>query len=179
MYDPFAIEFIIRNKLLNVQDGYTYVDHKMNPPRTFSIDYDKTIFRFFEDKDKTINKSRFIIGAKPIEAFGTIFFSRYEAYYSAVYYPTFKKFFSYCLDEEIIFNIVEHKLKKNVKDPNGNEPIWQNILVKYFWDEDITEDELESINDIDFQYSKDAFYLIPFLIFCLEKDIDKVLGVTI
>ena len=38
---------------------------------------------------------------------------------------------------------------------------------------------VQSINDIDFEYSKDAFYLIPLLIFCLEKDIDKVLGVTI
>ena len=179
IYDPYMIEFLIRNEIMDNGEDYVFVNHQIPTQKTFAIDYDKTIFRFFEDKDKTINKSRFIIGAKPIEAFGTIFFSRYEAYYAAVYYPTFKKFFSYCLDEEIIFNIVEHKLKKNVKDPNGNEPIWQNILVKYFWDEDITEDELESINDIDFQYSKDAFYLIPFLIFCLEKDIDKVLGVTI
>ena len=179
IYDPYLIEFLRRNDVLAHGDVFIHVTHQLPTQKTFSIDYDKTIFRYFEEKDKNLNRSRFIIGAKPIEAYGTIFHSRFEPYYSAVYYPTFKKFFSYCLDEEIVFNIVEHKLIKDVKDPNGNTPIWQNILTKYFWDEDITDEELNSINDIDFQYSKDAFYLIPLLIFCLEKFIDKVLGVTL
>ena len=48
MYDPFAIEFIIRNKILSSIDDFIFVNHQTEIPTTFSIDYDKSIFRAFE-----------------------------------------------------------------------------------------------------------------------------------
>ena len=52
-YDPFMIEFLLRNKILNNsgQRDYIYIDHKLKLNKTFSIDYNKTFFRSIETKD--------------------------------------------------------------------------------------------------------------------------------
>ena len=66
-------------------------------------------------------------------------------------------------------SIVDHKLQTE------SDYLWKNILIKYFYNEDITEEEVDSISKINFMEAKNAFYLIPLLIFCLEKAIEKVL----
>ena len=176
IYDSYMIEFLLRNDIMLHGEQYIHVMHQIPTQRTFSIDYDHTIFRYFEEKNSHILESRYIIGANLIQAYGTIFDTRYDDYYSAVYYKTPKKFYSYCLREDIIYAIENHELVEDVRDPNGNSPIWKNIIIKYFYDEPITEDEVKAISEMDFEYSKDAFYLIPIMIFCLEQAIDSIIN---
>ena len=169
IYDPYLIEFLMRNDILANGEEYIHVEHRIPTQKTFGIDYDATIFRFFEEKDKDLLRSRYIVGAKDIIAYSTIFASRYETYFQAVYFLLMQ------LNELLQLN---HELVEDIRDPNGNSPIWQNIIIKYFYDEDITEDELKSIKEMDFEFSKDAFYLIPIMIFCLEKAIEKLINPT-
>ena len=171
IYDPFMIEFLIRNKILeNDSDSYVYVTHQIPIINTFSIEYNKTFFRMFEKKDKEnlLSSSR-DTSFDIIKSFGTTFSSRYETYFKA----TYEKMPGYnicCLPDDLVIKIIENDIEKE-----DSKLLWQNIIVKYFYDNDITIEELNSIDDIDFTASKDAFYIIPLLIFCLEKFIENAL----
>ena len=65
---------------------------------------------------------------------------------------------------------------EDVKDLNNPTPLWINILIKHFSGESITTEEIESVNDIHYDTSMQAFYLIPLLILCLENAIEKALN---
>ena len=48
-YDPYMIEFMIRNGILaNGDESYIHIAHQIPITKTFSLDYDKTFFRVFE-----------------------------------------------------------------------------------------------------------------------------------
>ena len=51
VYDPYLIEFIIRNKIMTGSTRYIHVDQQIFLPATFGVDYDRTIFSALEDRD--------------------------------------------------------------------------------------------------------------------------------
>jgi hypothetical protein len=175
VYDPYMIEFLIRNKVLdNGEDSYVYVCHQIPTKRTFSIDYDQTFFRALELNDiEKLSVSKRYTNIDDIKAFGTIFATRYETYFQADYVikPGYN---TACLDDDILENILDKKIIKYDQESDNNE-LWKNIIIKYFLKETYTDDEVNSIDNIRFKESKDAFYLIPLLIYCLEQTIEKVL----
>ena len=65
---------------------------------------------------------------------------------------------------------------KSVEDLNEKDPLWINILIKHFSGEEFTEEEIESVKEIKYDSSLEAFYMIPLLILCLEKAIEKALN---
>lgn len=170
-YDPYLIEFLIRNKILaNGEDSYTHVDQKIFLPNTFGLDYDRTIFRVFErktpDKILTCDSSNYL---EKIISYATVFSARYEDYYRAVYGDRIRPGFNtVCVDQDLLYHIYEHQLYQDDK-------IYLNILVKYFYDDNLEYEEIKAIEDMKFTFTKDAFYLIPLIIFCLERFIEKVL----
>ena len=184
IYDPFLIEFLIRNKILdNGEDShYIHVCHMLEPKATFDIDYDDTFFRCFEKKqlDKLILSNRYA-ELSDIKAYGSIFAGRYETYYKLDYIPcsngTIGLHNLCALRDELIYQAMDHRLEKEVnEDINETKPeIWKNIIIKYFYDEPLTTAELDSLDGLRFEESVLAFYMIPLLIFCLEKYIEKTL----
>ena len=178
VYDPYMIEFLIRNKILsNGHDSFVYVDHKIPLVRTFEIDYDKTFFRAFEEKDlEKLSTSEYTIQLKDINAFGSIFHSRYEAYFQAKYVKPPTGYRGQCIPDEIMFRILDKKLIDNdIENLNVKIPKWINIFIKHFTGEIFTEEEIKSIEDFRFDTSMQAFYMIPLLILCLESAIEKAL----
>ena len=176
IYDPYMIEFLIRNKILsNGEDSYVYVDHKIPVHKTFSIEYDKTFFRMFEKKNKDgLMKSSHTTSIEEIDYYGSIFNGRYDAYWRTIGIAL-PGYTIHCLDDKLIYKIQDNDLEK-IDDSNDNpDMIWLNILIKYFNDENITEDEINALENIQFDQSTDAFYIIPLLIFCLEKYIENAL----
>jgi hypothetical protein len=175
VYDPFMIEFLIRNKVLdNGTDSYIYVAHQLKVPATFSIDYDKTFLRVFElnKKEKILTSNRFT-NVDEIKSYGTTFAVRYEDYFRANYHKL-PGYNTCCLDEDMIMRINDNNIIEDIEE--NKEILWQNIIIKYFnYDDKLTEEEINSIENIDFKRSKDAFYNIPILIFCLEKYIENTL----
>ena len=174
VYDPFMIEFLIRNKILdNSSEEFIHVTHQIPVVNTFSIDYDKTFYRAFEKKDsKRLLLSERYTNIDYIKGYGTTFATRYEDYFKATYVKM-PGYNTCCISDDIIENIISNRLVKENSD--GKNILWQNIIIKYFSGDELTDEELESINDIDFDYSKDAFYMIPILIFCLERTIEILL----
>jgi hypothetical protein len=70
-------------------------------------------------------------------------------------------------------HIIDHKLFTDL--PEDTDAIWRNIFVKYFYDEDLTDSEIESIDHIRFDNNIAMFYILPLLIFCLERYIERAL----
>ena len=178
IYDPYMIEFLFRNKILaDGEDSYIAVTHVIPVHQTFNIDYDRTFLRVFETKriDKLLSSDRNIL-PEFINQYGSIFESRYETYYKAKYVERQQPpYTTYCIGDDLLYDIQDHKLVP--EDDNELKPeLWKNILVKYFYDEDLTEDEIMSIENLKFEYAKNAYYIIPLLIFCLEKYMISVLN---
>lgn len=178
IYDPYMIEFLIRNKILdNGTDSYVYVCHQIDVVPTFTLDYDRTFFRAFElcSKEKLAVNER-SIKLEDIIAYGTTFAGRFENYYKAKYIKPLAGYSGTCLTDELYYGILDNNLIENEKNLERESPIWVNIIIKYFNGGNITDDEIKSVENIHFDDSMRAFYIIPLLIFCLENAIEKLLN---
>lgn len=177
VYDPYMIEFLIRNKILdNGEDSYICVEHQLFTPKTFSIDYDQTFFRAFETKDlKKLKTAEYTIQLEDIHSFGTTFASRFEAYFKAKYTKPPTGYKGECISADLLYAIEDGKLIEDVPDDTYYEPLWMNVLVKYFRDQDYTDEEVASVADIHVDTSMKMFYLIPLLILALEDCIENLL----
>ena len=51
MYDPCMIEFLIRNNILKRKRNFLHVTHQLEMNKTFSLEYDCSLFRSLEVKD--------------------------------------------------------------------------------------------------------------------------------
>lgn len=174
IYDPYMIEFLIRNKILdNGYDDYIHVCHQLPIPDTFSINYDKTFFRAFEKKSKKLlNTSNRASEVELIKSYGTIFDSRYESYFKLEY--TYRQYLDsgQPFSDEFVYQITDNQLVPENCDSNTQ---WKNIIIKYFNDEPITDKDLEAVENMPFERSVDAFYMIPLIIFCLEESIKTLI----
>jgi hypothetical protein len=170
-YDPFMIEFLYKNKLMDGDDEYIYIEHQIRLPNTFILDYDKTIFRFIETKDKnrldsiTINTIAHHINDKT-----SIFANRFEDYFSISYNVPIINFDRIpTLDPELITAIIQNTLFDS-----NNKKIY-NIIIKYFNNLDISSDDIIALENIDYSDTVSLFYTIPMVIYCIEYYIKNLL----
>ena len=125
---------------------------------------------------RQIRNYKYKVALTEIHYYGTIFDSRYEKYWKAEYFNLpmgHTNCIHECFDENIMDHIREHKLYEDY--PEDNDFIWKNVMVKYFYDEDLTDSEVEEIDNMRFDNNIAMFYIIPIMIFCLEKYIERVL----
>ena len=80
------------------------------------------------------------------------------------------------MSDDLLYRIYDHNLVEDSEDLNEETPLWLNIIVKYFYNEDFTDKEINSIEDIHYDTSVEMFYMIPLLILCLEDAIEKALN---
>lgn len=179
MYDPYAIEFILKNKLLyNTGEKYLHIEHVTKTPKTFGVSYNHSIFRTFELCNKSkLRKYSYRAQADYIEDPTSIFATRYEMYWRLTYDvilttpngPLNPRGIIPVMKEEDIDIIQANKKFKDKK--------YKNIIVKYFNGEDIVESDLETLDEIEVCYeSMEAFYSVLWLIFCLDYYTNKLLN---
>ena len=176
MYDPFAVEFMIRNKILTAADRYFHVQHQCQVPKTFSIDYNKSVFRVIELRDKNrLLKCNYRSQADYIEDLVGIFKTRYEMYWKLNY--------NVLLEENGPFNprgiipIMEQDLVDAImNNDTENVSCFNKIIVKYFNDEDVTVEDLEGLECIDLETAKTTFYTLLILIYILYFYTKKLLS---
>lgn len=179
MYDPFLIEFILRNKLLE-RDGkdFVYVEHKLPLDATFHIEYSKTFYYAFEKKDiKKLANSIYQSQADYIDSPMSIFSSWYGNYYEMNYKIYLNEINNFnpkpiipILEEELIERVLDNKKYDDKPD------LYKNIFIKFFNNEDIYNSDIECINYIDYGTNKDIFYHIILLIFCIDYYTRKLLS---
>ena len=180
-YDPYLIEFIIKNKILaNSGDRYDYIDHKTFPRSDFPIKYSKSLWRVIETKDK--NSINSCIVSSPgiyIDDPATIFSTRYENYFEMTYEnpdPVADRWSSRLslIPMQVIGHINEAQLFTN------DSPLAKyNLLIKYFNDMEINSHDMDPLQRINsYSNDKDTFYLIPIIIFILEYNIKKIMAMN-
>ena len=174
LYDPFMIEFLINNNILDNDGQYIYVCHQMRTPNIFPIVYNNTFFRCVELKDlERIRKYKYRGKAQYIKDIRSIFQTRQEDYFWVCYdccnlteavIPSFR--------DDLIYNI-----ENNIKYEECKYRIF-NIIIKYFWDEEITQEDIDAFDCIGYDSVIELFYTIPIIIFCLEYYINKSIATT-
>ena len=183
-YDPFMIEFLLRNKILNNsgQRDYVYIDHKLKLNKTFSIDYNKTFFRSVETKDIShLKRAKTKSTAEYINDIMSIFSKRPENYFCLNYFvPSYESVPTVysvhdvmnCFPDELVDNIIENKYF------DAEDKLFYNIIIKYFNNDDISLDDIKCLEYIDYLDNIDLFFAIPVLIYCIEYSIKKMMNAT-
>ncbi len=170
-YDPYMIEFIRKHKLVSIDDKYIHVAHQTYLPATFSLDYDRTFFRFVEHPDlNSKKKPRIYSQAEIINEYLSILCTRAEDYYKIEYIGNNSNPNLYIIknfDIDLIERIYENKLYDGYN--------YLNIIIKYFNDIKIESEDIYSIRDIDFEQNITLFYHIPIIIYILEHKIKSIL----
>lgn len=173
MYDPFVIEFLIRNKVLKFGDEYIFVNHATSTNKTFSMDYSKTFFYYLENptlKNPSISTNAV---ADLITDPNSLFATRIEYYYCVNYKDKdlIKTRFS-----TIDLDVLDH-IESNIKYEAGNPRELFNLWITYFNnDKDfITGDVIDLIMKQEYTDSLYNFYTLVITIFILEKYIDNLL----
>jgi hypothetical protein len=182
MYDPYAIEFIIKNNLLNGKgDSYMFIDHIKKPPVTFGVSYSRSCFRAFELCDKyKLRKYSYQAQANAITDPTTIFATRYDTYFELCYDiihepngPMNPRPIIPIMDE----GFVEKILEDSYYDPLVEEySSYLNIVIKFFNHHDISEKDLHFLDHIDFTPQESLFYNMIFVIYALDYYTNKLLN---
>lgn len=168
-YDPYLIEFIIRNDLLKGSTSYIFVQQQMYLPMTFPVDYARTIFHSIEQKDLSSH-----IGTST----GNLILCEQQlsllyAYPQDYYYMEYRRLLPglYPIN---IFN--DPGFTTKISDNEKTTSIMKNILIGYFNDESLSEDTLTELTHIDYCENRELFYMIPITIFCLEQYLVQMLS---
>lgn len=174
MYDPYMIEFLIRNKIMNYGDKYVFVDHATAVHKTFSMDYSRSFFRSLEDKDSDKISANFTATADMIRDPNSLFYTRLEYYYSinhASKDPIKSRL--QIFDPEVIFAI-----KKNEYFDMGNPKKYYNLWIAYFNSDNdwIKDNLLDSIKSIDYMDNLEHFYALAISIFIIERYINMLMS---
>lgn len=171
LYDPYLIEFMIRNKLFNLAgNNYFHVEQGVYTGDTFALEYDHTIF-----KDIEIKKSNMRLNSVypiPVDDPNSLFVDRLESYYklsNKVMYKDYDQPINW-LDMDLLDRVIENRSYED-----DNEYYYRNILIWYMNNNefDVTDKLINSIMDIEFNYTKELFYMIPIMVYILKSYVTK------
>lgn len=172
MYDPYLIEFLIRNKVLDCGGEYVYVDHAAYTGKTFEMDYLRTFFRYIEDPKNT-PKFSIIATAELIQDQNSLFSTRLQNYYQIKYIDNdmYKTRF-HILDPDVI-----GRIKSREKYSKYDDKVFYNIWIDYFNSEEkfMNDDCIKIIQQIDYMDNMQYFYSLPITIFMIENYIRNIL----
>lgn len=187
MYDPFAIEFMKRNKLMDPIQSKVFVTHMTELTQTFSIDYNRSIYRAFELKEKTALKVSAIQSqADFITDMGTIFHSMFDDYYMMTYHVIAADDIDdmYVAHKDLI-EIMGADLYNRIMNGEKYSDTslrFLNIIISHFNEDTIWYADLQ--RDIEFLPAatnhaltvEQTFYYLLFTIYCIDCEIRKLLS---
>lgn len=181
-YDPYMIEFCIRNKLLsNSGEKYDFLDHKTNVRPDFGIKYSKSIWKIIESRNKKeLPGCKQSSAAMFIDDPGTIFASRYEDYFELTYNNSDPVLESFAPSINIIDpQIIGHILENQLFDYDSKFGKY-NLLIKYFnYVNEITEQDIIPLDRIvETENNMENYFLIPMIIYVLEFYIKNLMAHT-
>lgn len=172
-YDPYMIEFLSRNDILNYKGSdYVYIGHQTPLDVLFPIKYRKTFFNALEDKDKNIRRYENKAMGKPIMNKMTTFYNRPETYFEITYESLTKEWGIIPTFFDELYDHIESNTLFTEND--GNFYIY-NVVIKYFNDGTINSVDLDLLKQFDFQNHHMLFYAIPAVIFCLNSKLDSLM----
>lgn len=165
IYDPYLIEFIIRNGLMNIGD-YLYISQAVHKPRTFNIEYDRTIFKDIEERNSQLSRvSNYPV---PVHDPNSLLLFRMEDYYELSI-----NLMKWCKDpinniDLHLFDRIEKNNPYNIEDPKL--PLYRNLIIRYLNGVDsVCEKALVSLEHLHYRETKDFFYELPILLYIIQQ----------
>lgn len=187
MYDPYLIEFMINNKILEGDDEYLYLCHQLSKDSTFSIKYRDTLFYAVENKsiDRLLKSKLSIVGniidhrKYPLSTMT----QRMEPYFKVDYIKGFQPLSETdALSSPWVSQTPQYVLFGNGLMENIHKRTYSgdmtDIIVSYFNDDPITDKMLEHISSSNYEHSVALFYNMPIIIFILEHYCRKLISNT-
>lgn len=169
-YDPYMIEFIISNNImtdLTDKSNYIYICHQTPLDKSFSLKYMKTLLYAAEKRDVRVDKYKISGYGKLINNSLLTFSNRYEDYYEICYDEYTSELIQEipCFKQEILDGIICAEPFKI-----SDDLILYNIIIKYFNNIDITQNDLDTLLSIlDNQNDIDLYYAIPLIIYGMRS----------
>ena len=146
------------------------MQHQYIVPTTFSIDYDRTFFKTIEDNDLNSHVGTYVSNLIRCEQRLSLLYQYPIDYYVADYRKLHSGFYFISIfDDPDFANIIKSNKMFNDKP-------MKNIIIKYFNNTDISLDDIALLKHIDYAPNKALFYLVPFVIFILKNQLEKLLG---
>lgn len=170
LYDPYLIEFMLRNNILSGSSEYIYVHHELPVARTFSIEYNQTYFRALETNTKTLFNNK-VCKADLIDDIYSLFVSVSDQYYKIEISEDRPSTFMFQTLDSLLINNVKNNEELDVQDPKS----YYNIITKYFNNKDINSNIIPILENIDFKPNPNLFYCIPMIIYIIENSIKNLM----
>lgn len=172
-YDPYMIEFLKGNRILDGDESYIYLVHQTKLSTLFPVKYNRSFFKCLEDKN--LDKLRYYEHRGTAEYISdplSIFQTRLENYFEIKHEVSDIDDYNIlpCFSDDLINAIEDNKLLK------CNDSIY-NIIIKYFNNGIIDQNDIDTLEFIDFSDNIMIFYAIPCIIFCIEKFIKSLMKV--
>ena len=170
MYDPYLIEFMIRNKLMAYGSDYVYVHHGASLPKTFGYDYTKTLYYVLEHPEEIDTRKIFTTAtAVGITDINSLMTTRQETYYQITYNDPNK---INARIEIFPIEVIERcKSGELYKDIDTVEKQAYNLMIAYFKkDYDYIKGNLiDMLRQMDYTDNIQYFYLIPINLFIIKS----------
>ena len=170
MYDPYLIEFMIRNKLMSYGSDYVYVHHGASLPKTFGYDYTKTLYYVLEHPEEIDTRKIFTTAtAVGITDINSLMTTRQETYYQITYNDPNK---INARIEIFPIEVIERcKSGELYKDTDTVEKQAYNLMIAYFKkDYDYIKGNLiDMLRQMDYTDNIQYFYLIPINLFIIKS----------
>ena len=170
VYDPYLIEFIIRNKIMTGSTRYIHVDQQIFLPATFGVDYDRTIFSALEDRDPYKHYCKFTGNLLLCTQKLSLLYAYPQDYYIMDYSHLNSKF-------HIIDIFDDPSFMDRVRNNELTTNVLKNIVINYLNGiNTIDETILSQLKHVDYMQTPELFYLIPLVIYCIEQVIMNMLS---
>jgi hypothetical protein len=168
LYDPYMIEFLMRNKILDGSEEYIYVHHEVPVPRDFDIEYMNTFFRGLEMKNINLFTNTPCV-ATLIEDQYSLFASVLEEYFMVSTTKNgIQKF-------QVLDAMLVSLIKENAHAEEYDNKAYYNIIINYMNGRDIGSEIVSELENIKFEPTPSLFYALPMIIFILENSVEKLL----
>ena len=168
VYDPYLIEFIIRNNVLKGSTEYIHVSQQISLPITFGVSYDKTFFSCLEEKDYNKHYFKCAGNLEICTQKLSLLYAYPEDYYCMEYDRLNTAF--HVID---IFN--DPEFMEKIRTLRYTNNVLKNIIIRYFNEINIDREIMDQLKHVDYIDNEELYYLIPFTIFCIEKMIDNMI----
>lgn len=168
IYDPYMIEFLMRNDILSGSSEYVYINHEVPVPRTFVIEYNKTYFRALETNTLDLFNNNKCV-APVIQNQYSLFATVQDDYYMVDYNKKGLEEFQ-TLDSELV-----SRVKENNEYEVSDSKSFYNIIIKYFNKSKLGSNIIPLIEGMDFTTSYNLFYTIPMIIYIIENSIKNLM----
>jgi hypothetical protein len=170
-YDSFLTEFVIRNKLLESRGDYIYIQHQVEVPKTFNIDYSRSFFYILETKKlKKFRNCLTVAYGEAIDSKVNIFSTRQEMYLNMIYSPDLQKI-TKTIAPGLIYEIFDKVLIGNIiENKKFGDDVLSDIIIKYLNNEHINDDDIDKLDMIQYKDNIQLFYYVPAAMFILEKE---------